>query len=153
MRARVINERLVGPPELDERVAEIERSFGTVGAQSQGAGGRLEALLEPAELAQGAGAAVVEVGVSRPKREAAIEGVERFAEAPRGKEQLAVVAPGDGHVGFELERALVEAQSGLRLAVALENIGAERQRLGEIRSLPKRRVETLRRRLRVAVAP
>ena len=135
--AAIGEKRLVHAVELQERIAEIDRGFGEVGAQRERAARSFERLLETSEFAQSSGATAPGVGVAGRKRGRRFESGECFREAPRVKQQLARIDVSDGERGVEAERPSIEAQSGLGLAALAEHIAAHAESFGEIGPAPQ----------------
>src|SRR5208283_3377460 len=115
-------QRLLDLIELQPRVAEIERRFGEIRPQTQRFARRGGRFVQPAELAQGPGAAVPKIGVAGLEREGRFEGVERLGAPSLFEKQLSHIRPGGRQIELEADGASVELQSRRALARFAEDV-------------------------------
>ena len=153
VRLEIRLKRLLAAIELEQRIAEIDRSLGKIMTQLERALRRFDRFFEASKLAQSSGAAAPCVRIVRSERRRRRERGERLGESASGEQKLAEIDMGDNERGVELERAAVKAHRRVRLAGFAQHVSAHGESGGGIGLETQRPVDEPDRFIAPALAP
>ncbi len=153
VRLEIRLKRLLAAIELEQPIAEIDRSLRKIMPQRERALRRFDRFFEPSKLAQSSGQAAPGVRIVRSERCRRGERGERLGELASGEQKLAEIDMGDGERRVELERAAVEAHRRVRLAGFAQHVSAHGESGGGIGPETQRLVDQPDRFIAPALAP